>query len=101
MSITDSNFNQARQILINGDSQSALLISEKRSRGGSLPVHYGYELIETVVDEFRDLDANDDNYTKGMTFDHYLTVTKAAMQMNLDIEEVLNGMFLKTTKVTF
>jgi hypothetical protein len=93
MPISDSDYNQATSDL---DNSKEVILPElhivKHTRGKGSPDGHGRQLIIEAIQEFRLLDAGAVALTGGMTIVHFVAVSNAATEMELDIEDIFKTM---------
>ena len=83
MSISDGDYNAARDILAVAGSNSARKSHTKHTGGNGSPVGHGQDLLREARDEFRETDAGQAYLRAGMTQDHYAAIHKAARRMGI------------------
>jgi hypothetical protein len=84
MAISDSNYNKARNILVQAGSASASTSHPKHTQGNDSPDSHGQDLLREARDEFRGTDARQQNLQSGMTAAHYTAIHSAAQQMDIN-----------------
>ena len=83
MPISDNNYNQARDILINAGSDTASKSHPKHTGNRGSPEDHGKELLREARDEFRETDKGKQNLKSGMTQAHRDAVLAAAQKMGI------------------
>jgi hypothetical protein len=83
MAISDDDYNWAKNTLAKAGSKSAEKSHVKHTGGKGSPESHGQDLLREARDEFRKLDANEDNLKAGMTEAHHKAITDAAKKMGI------------------
>jgi hypothetical protein len=83
MSISDNDYNTARDILAKAGSNTAAASHVKHTQGQGSPEHHGKQLLREARDEFRGKDHGQPNLQSGMTAAHYQAINRAAKQMGI------------------
>ncbi|HKP37334.1 MAG TPA: hypothetical protein VJT71_10780 [Pyrinomonadaceae bacterium] len=83
MSISDNNYNQARDILINAGSATANKSHPKHTGGKGSPDDHGKGLLQEARDEFRGMDKGKKPLKSDMTQAHWQAIKDAAGKMGL------------------
>lgn len=92
--ISDAEYNQARNTLIDAGSNSARASHPKHNTRGGSPDNHGRQLVSEAIQEFRNMDAGGDMLTRGMTMNHFVAVSNAATEMKMDVEDIFTYMGL-------
>jgi hypothetical protein len=90
--ISDDNYNTARTTLVNAGSNSARASHVKHTQGRGSPDGHGVALLREAINEFRASDAGGQALTRGMTMQHFVAVSNAATEMQMDIEDIFTNM---------